>query len=209
MACAALALLLPAIGCGSGHSTVTGGGARAPVVTGQARTGPTESTPRSSKGASSAGAKATDESSSGSQTGENSVQEFGGEAGGAERTMITAAMRSYFTALADRNYRLACASLAVAVQRSLERIAARQLRSAGCPAILPKLLSGRAADVAREAAGGRVSSVRVKEDRAFLLYHAPGARLYVLTMIREGSTWKAAMIGGSVVIPSLDRSAGG
>lgn len=111
-------------------------------------------------------------------------------------------MKIYLTGLADRDYKLACASLAMPVQRSLARIVVTQLRSAGCPAILPKLLSGSAADVAREAAGGRVSSVRVKGDRAFVLYHAPGAQLYVLTMIREGSAWKAAMVAGSILIPS-------
>lgn len=44
--------------------------------------------------------------------------------------------------------------------------------------------------------------MRVKGDRAFVLYHAPGARLYAMTMMREGGAWKATMIAGTVPIPS-------
>ncbi len=44
--------------------------------------------------------------------------------------------------------------------------------------------------------------MRVQGDRGFVVYHAPGAKLYQLTMVREGGAWKAATIAGSILVPS-------
>jgi hypothetical protein len=156
---------------------------------------------------SSGGSESGDESST--QGADPRVEAFGREAASGDRAAIVAAMKGYLQALAVQDYRRACSSLATSVQRSLERIVAKQVRARGCAAILPMILSGAAATTSREAAAGAVSRVRVSGNRALVLYHAPGAQLYVMTMTREGSAWKAATIAGSILIPSAGATGAG
>jgi hypothetical protein len=44
--------------------------------------------------------------------------------------------------------------------------------------------------------------VGVRGDRAFVVFHAPGAKLFQLTMVREGGRWKTTTIAASVLVPS-------
>jgi hypothetical protein len=134
--------------------------------------------------------------------GERSIETYGSEAAGAERDAVAGAMHAYFDSVAREEYGPACSYLATQVQRSLEQFASKALRRKGCAAILPKLLSPTAPAVAREQANGKVTRVRVKGEQAFVVYHAPGAKLYMMTMVREGGEWKAALAIGSVLVPS-------
>ncbi len=187
IALGALALItgLLLAGCGGG-----GGDSSTP-------TAPT-SPSHSSQGKGSTGSK----DGGLAQTGDQSVQAFGSEAKGADRAAPIATFHGYLTAIADHDTARACSYLSASVQQSLRRLVVPQLRAKGCPAILPKILSATAAPIGRQQAGGEVTRVRVKGDRAFVLYHAPGARLYAMTMMREGGAWKATMIAGTVLIPS-------
>ncbi len=44
--------------------------------------------------------------------------------------------------------------------------------------------------------------MRVQGDRAFVVFHAPGAKLYQMTMVQEGGNWKTATVAASVLVPS-------
>ena len=134
--------------------------------------------------------------------GEKSIEDFGSEAQGSGRSAVLAVFTDYLGALAAKDYATACSHLAVRTQRSLEQFAPPQLRHGGCAAILPKLLSPSAAAIAREQASGKVTKVRVKGTMAFVVFHAPGARLYQLTMVKEGGNWKATTVAASVLVPS-------
>lgn len=134
--------------------------------------------------------------------GERSIEGFGFEARGPERAALIGAFRRYFDALAADDYATTCSYLATAVQRSLERIAAGSSKTRDCGASLPRLLSSRAGETARAQGRGRVAKVRVEGDRAFLIFHAPGARLYQLTMVRERNRWKATTLSASILVPS-------
>jgi hypothetical protein len=136
------------------------------------------------------------------ESGESSIEGFGSEASGAQRVAILAAEQGYLNALAGRDYKAACASLSASVISSLRKLASPSPRREGCEAILPTLLSPQAAETSRQAAEGQIARVRVKGSQAFVLYRAPGARLYLLTMVREGAGWKAATLGGSILVPS-------
>jgi hypothetical protein len=73
----------------------------------------------------------------------------------------------------------------------------------GCAAILPKILSPTAPAVARAQAKGEVTKVRVEGGRAFVIFHAPGAKLYQMTMVRENGRWKTATVAAAVLVPDL------
>jgi hypothetical protein len=134
--------------------------------------------------------------------GEKSIEGFGSEASGAARAALLGAFHGYFGALAARDFPRACGYLAAAVKRSMERFARGRAKLKGCPQILPKLLSPDAPALSREQDEGEVKKVRVEGERGFVIYHAPGARLYQLTMSREGGDWKADFVSGSVLVPS-------
>jgi len=132
--------------------------------------------------------------------GEESIEGFGGEAAGTERASIEGAFTGYLGALAEGDFQTACSHLATRVQRSLEQLVPK---GKGCTAILPKLLLGSAAAIARQQAEGQIAKIRVEGDRGFVVFRAPGAKLYQMTMMREGGEWKTATLTSSVLVPEL------
>jgi hypothetical protein len=138
-----------------------------------------------------------------SSNGEESIEGFGEESAGSDRAAILTSFHAYFEAIAEGRYATACAHLAAAVKHSLSQVAGQGPGRVGCPTTLPKLLSPSAAASARQQADGGVSKVRVQGGKAFVVYHAPGAKLYQLFMLREGGGWKATTLTGSILVPSL------
>jgi hypothetical protein len=134
--------------------------------------------------------------------GEKSIEDFGSEATGPGRAALLGAFHAYLEAIAARDYPGACSHLAATVQRSLEQFAAPGSKEAGCEALLPALLAPTAAAISHQQANGHLTKVRVQGDRAFVVFHAPGARRYQLTMVREGGRWKAATLAAAVLVPS-------
>jgi hypothetical protein len=134
--------------------------------------------------------------------GEKSIEDFGAEAKGAGRAALLGAFHSYLKAVAAEDNAAACSYLSVNVQRSLEQLAGGQGKSPGCTQILSKLLSPTAPAVSREQAEGGITKARVEGDRAFVVFHAPGAKLYQMTMVREAGEWKVATVAASVLVPS-------
>lgn len=193
-----LSLALAAVGCGGGGGASTT--APAPIST---PTGPSTSPGGSSQPGSGGHPQAESGARGHSEAGgEKSIEDYGSEASGSDREALLAAFHGYLGALAARDYPAACSHLAASVQRSLEQLVTKQLKARGCPAILPKLLAPTAFAIAREQANGRVTKLRVRGSRAFVVYHAPGAKLYMLTMTREAGGWRAALVAGSVLVPS-------
>lgn len=178
----ATALALFLAGCGGGGSPASENGGA----------------PRAS---SQSGANSTDKEQKG---GEASIEEFGSEATGSEREAILAVFTGYLEALAEKSYASACSDLSLAVHESLLQLAAKGSK-ADCAELLPALLSPTAGSVARRQAEGTVTKVRVKDDRGFVVFEAPGAELYQQTMVREGGEWKTATVAASVLVPELAR----
>jgi hypothetical protein len=132
---------------------------------------------------------------------EASIEGFGEEAGGNERSALLAAFEGYLRAIEEEDGPAACSHLSATVRRSLEQIAAESLPGKGCAAILPRLLAPTAPRVAREQRTGEVTKVRIEGDRGFVVFRAPGARLYQLPMAKEGGRWKAANATAGVLVP--------
>lgn len=151
---------------------------------------------------SSSEAEGTSRSTSGQSGGEKSIEGFGEEAKGSDRTALLSTFRDYLGALARRDYAVVCSRLAGRVQHSLDQLAEGRRGALDCAEILPRLLAPTAAAIARRQEDGRVTKARVEGDRAFVVFHAPGARLYQLAMEREGGDWKATTVAASVLAPS-------
>ena len=64
------------------------------------------------------------------------------------------------------------------------------------------MLGTTAAAAARAQADGEIRKVRVRGDGALVIFHAPGARLYVFSLVDEGGEWKVATLVGTVMSAS-------
>jgi hypothetical protein len=212
----ALPLLVAALsGCGNGGGAAT---STAPAASPSSQ-GAKASAPESGRskqgegrspgkgGASSEAGQAAGSGGGGSSQpgtgGEKSIEEFGAEATGSEREALLFSFHAYLEALGRRDYATACSQLAKTVQRSLEQFAPGAPGHRGCAAILPHLLAPTAAAISRAQAAGRVTRARVKGSRGFVVYHAPGAKLFQMPMVREDGEWKVGLLAGSVLVPEL------
>jgi hypothetical protein len=136
---------------------------------------------------------------------EVSLEGYGTEAGGSDRETLLATFHGYLGALAQADDEKACSYLAASVRESLRRLAAKAKKSLECPQLLEALFSPQAGEIARAQDEGKITRVRIKGDDAFVVFHAPGARLYQLTMAREGGEWKTTALSASVLAPSIPR----
>jgi hypothetical protein len=149
--------------------------------------------------------QSTTQSPPAEQNAEASIEGFGAEAEGSERKEVLGAFRAYLGALSAHQYASACAYLAPSVRQALSQLGAKVKRSPNCPELLEALLSPRAAPIAKAQEEGKVAKVRVKGDTAFVVFHAPGARLWQLTLAKEGAGWKATSLSAAVLAPSLPK----
>lgn len=133
---------------------------------------------------------------------EEEVSGYGSEASGSDEQSIVATEHHYLEALAGRDLPQACSLLSARVTRSLEQFAPPQARKGGCKAILPKIVSPSAAAVARQQLEGQIRRVRVKGRDAFVIFHAPGAQLFVFPLVQEEGSWKLATLTSSILAPS-------
>ena len=124
--------------------------------------------------------------------GDNSVQEFGREAGTAERKAAAEVLRSFLDASAAGDWSVACSYLSVAARESLDPIG-------GCPRALERLASGASTGSLREPAVAAAGGLRLRGDRGFLLYRAPPAgTVYAIPVVGEGGGWK---LGSTTGVP--------
>jgi hypothetical protein len=134
--------------------------------------------------------------------GEKSIEGFGAEATGGSRVALLGAFRAYLKAIATRHYPIACSYLASSVRHSLSQLVAKGSGRGRCIAGLVGLLSPSAAAIARAQSAGGIAKARVEGGRAFVVFRAPGAKLYQLPMVREGGRWKTSLVAASVLVPS-------
>jgi hypothetical protein len=134
--------------------------------------------------------------------GNPTIEEFGDEAGGAERAQIVTSFEAYFAALGSKGYGDACAQLAKPIKKLLERFSAakKEQEEKGCAAIVARIPNA-AETAVKVKAHGRVTEVRVKDGRAYVLFKAPGAKLYQFSLRREDGEWKPAIVSASVLQP--------
>lgn len=133
---------------------------------------------------------------------EESIEGFGNEAEAGDRRAILAAEKSYFAAAVSKRYGLACSRLATPVRSSLSKFSDSR-PGASCRDALATLLAPQAYAALRQQLNGSVRKIRKKGNRAFVVFHAPGARLYQLPLVNEKGEWKVRLLFASILAPSL------
>jgi len=128
--------------------------------------------------------------------GDNSVQNFGAEAGGAERGAASATLAAYLRARARDEWARECGSLAKATLAPLEHLAssAPRLKGRDCGQLLKSLEAGVPPSARADTMRGNVASLRIEGDRGFALYHGAAGVDYFMPMAREGGEWKVASL---------------
>jgi hypothetical protein len=133
--------------------------------------------------------------------GDNSVQEYGVEAGESSRTEAAIALQGYLNARAEEDWGTACSLLAKKPMDQLERVqkvAAKQGKELnGCPATMALLREGEAQSQ-EQATITEVLSFRgegdLSGDPSYLLFTAPPANtLYSMPMYLQGGAWKVGL----------------
>lgn len=197
MAAALLVLLL--FGCGSGSSGEPSGGAEAPPSGSAAHESPGSGEASSAQGASNGASRAAHPKPS-YEGAEEEVERLGSEAEGSEREAVLGAEEEYLTALSEQNFANVCQLLAKSTRMQLQQLV--QGRKVGCATILPRLLGSPAASTARAYLQGEVRGVRLSGNKAFVIFHAPGARLFMIGLGREAGRWHVGSLTASVLAPS-------
>jgi len=135
-------------------------------------------------------------------SGEKSVEGFGDEAAGQTRAALLQTFKTYLGAIGGHAYRTACAQLSATVRESLAQLTNGRPTYSDCARALSALFSAETEAIDRRQARGTITKVRVKADRAFVVFHAPGAKLYMMALVREGADWKASSASTSILVPA-------
>jgi hypothetical protein len=135
------------------------------------------------------------------KSGDNTVQEFGQEAGAAERARAAAALHGYLDSRAARDWSSACSFLSLstlAVIEQIPKLAHKQGKVSGCPAVLGGLTGGAPTAALKASAIADVGALRVRGNSAYLLFHGPHHYDYLMPMVKERGSWK---VGGVEAVP--------
>ena len=132
--------------------------------------------------------------------GDNSVQEFGEEAGAEELGAASAALHNFLDARAEGNWAATCQYISSTVIESFEKLAAqvKQIGDMSCGEILEKLINPAAAQsLKEEAAKADVRSLRIEGARAFVIYTGIDGAVLAMPMANEDGSWKVASLAGT------------
>jgi hypothetical protein len=135
------------------------------------------------------------------QSAEDRVREFGLEASGAQTKQAEAVLHGYMDARVAGEWKKACSYLAKPIRDLFDRIGRKAKESGaagkGCAGFVEestrKLTPSQRADLARV----EVTSVRVEDDRGYILYTETSGDESSMSLRREGGEWKLLGIGGT------------
>jgi hypothetical protein len=132
------------------------------------------------------------------QRGDNSIPEYGQEAGASERARAATALATFLQARAKGEWSLVCTELAGPTREQLERLvrAAKAKGSGGCGQVLAALTGHGPASTRADplTSGGGMAALRVKGTTAFALFYGSHHSKYVMPMRNEGGSWKVSQI---------------
>lgn len=134
--------------------------------------------------------------------GDNSVQEYGEEAGEGELREAAQAVHSFYVARAAEEWAEACSYLAKRTIEGFEELAAKspQLKGKSCAALLAALTEPLSASLQRQATTVDAAALRHEGEQAFLIYTGPpGKTVYSMPLSLEGGAWKLGALTASVL----------
>jgi hypothetical protein len=132
--------------------------------------------------------------------GDNSVQEFGEEADEADFEAAAVALHNFLDARAEGNWAAACEYMSKGIVESFEKLAAqaKQIDDTSCAGILENLTNPAAKQSMKaEAAKANVGSLRVEDDRSFVIYTGIDGTVLAMPMANEDGDWKVASLAGT------------
>lgn len=128
---------------------------------------------------------------------EDSAQEFGDDASGAERAQASSEVESYMRARQAGDQQGACAALSTTAKGHLSALA-QAVEGVGegesCVAIFTEIDESTPASVRANTMTGPISELRVEGARGVALYNGKESTNYAIHMEREGGAWKVAML---------------
>jgi hypothetical protein len=217
-ATAALLLVLGLAACGSGDSSNSTASEAAAQGQSESSPGGNASKQGGDDGKSGSGSLSGEEQSGGEfvpkhhndsgggsrqfkvKGGDNSIQEFGEEADASELAAAAAALHNFLDARAEGNWAAACDYMAKATVESFEKLAAqaKEPGDTSCGATLEKLINPAARQSMKaEAEKADVGSLRIEDERAFLIYTGTEGTVLAMPMANEGGNWKVAGLVGT------------
>lgn len=133
--------------------------------------------------------------------GDNSIQEFGSEAGETELQQAAEAVHGFYVARAEERWATACSYLTKSMVEQLEQLASQssQFKGKGCAPILHAFTQPLPASVRRETTVVDAGSLRHKGEQSFLIYYGPGKAVYAMPMNQEDGKWKVGALSGDAL----------
>jgi hypothetical protein len=131
--------------------------------------------------------------------GDNSVQDFGEEAGASEREAAATALHNFLDARAEANWAAACEYMSKVTIESLQGPGAgKDAGDANCGEALEELINPAAKQSMKaEAVKADVGSLRMEGERSFVIYSSIKGLILAMPMTNEGGTWKVSSIAGT------------
>lgn len=144
--------------------------------------------------------------------GDNSVQEYGDEAGEAELREAAEAVHDFYIARVRGEWGHGCSLLSARTAKGLEGLAtdASGPPGSGCPAALAVLTEGITPSLAHRLTAVDAASLRTEGESAFLLYTGPpGRTVYSMPLVEEGGAWRLGAVEGAILPGTTGSSAAG
>ncbi len=125
--------------------------------------------------------------------GDNSIQEFGEEQDGEEKSEVEDAMFAFFRAMASGDHKAICDGLTRANVEQLETVLNLKDKQGSCETVLEEILNAQTSE-AKKALNGTVYQVREEDGNAFVLFVPEGGVASYFVMKSEDGTWKATSV---------------
>jgi hypothetical protein len=129
--------------------------------------------------------------------GDNSVQEYGAEAGESELREAAEAVHSFYVARLGGEWALACSDLSRSTAEGLQQLAEKspQLKGKGCAGGLDAFTKPLSPSLQRQLTTLDAAALRTEGEQAFLIYTGPpGRTVYAMPLRSEGGEWKLGAI---------------
>jgi hypothetical protein len=185
------ALALAISGCGSGSSNTTASQSTEAATPTAATPTSASTTAATTQGAAQTSQGSPREAQGSSKTPGNSVMTYGSAASSAQKAALAAAAHSFFAAMAVSDYAKICTGLLNSNREQLESFLEAKHQRGDCPTLLKTLIPASETTVARKAATGAVTAVRVKGDTAFVIFRPKGGQPSYLVLRRKFGAWRA------------------
>lgn len=136
-----------------------------------------------------------------SEGGDNSIQDFGEEAGEAELQEVAKIVHDFYVARIEGKWDTACSYLSKSNIEELEELASQapEYKNADCGTALEAFTRTLPASVQREATTVDAGSFRRDGEQGFLIYYGANRQTYAMPLKTEGGTWKVTALIGTTL----------